>query len=803
MSFKTGDGRPLILYCHGPGNCAPEDVLESCGRTWADFDDTPRSAKKVSTMNREKNLSPANPTVGTRFRGAVITKVYDYHDENGNVVFRACRTANKDFPIARPDSRSRTDWYWGRDHVDTVLYGLPAVLEAVEAGRTIYIVEGEKDADAINEHDPDSTGYVATTAPLGARKWRSEYADALDGAAHVVVWADRDKAGTDHAKLILESLQGRAGNLEAVQAKEGKDASDHLSTGHGLNDVVPIELGIDDHPPADADRTDSWGPPIPFRSHKLPEFPVNSLPSPLLEFVKAESLATQTPMDLAGCLVLAACSVAIGRRFRVEVRPGWEEPTNLFVVVVLDPGNRKTAVVADVTRPITEFEKSEWERLAPEITDARTRHEIHKKRYQQAQKEAAKAEPPDRDRLERQAIEAANNLESLRVPPHPRIFADDVTPEKLAQLISDYDGQFAVLSAEGGIFESMAGRYSPNNAPNFDVFLKGHAGDPLRVDRVNRPPDSVDNPCLTVSLAVQNDVLRGLASKPGFRGRGLLARFLYAIPESSIGRRMIGAPSVPMPIRLAYEQRITAILQMEPATDNYGKPTARTIRFDPDAADRFRAFEKQIEPELAPFGELGSIQDWGSKHVGSVARLCGIIHVVKLADEPSLPDTRRIDLATVNEAIEIGGYFRAHARGAFAEMGADPEVENARHVVAWISRKDRQSFTVRDAYQDLKGRFSRVADLQPALKLLVEHEYIREQHEEGRKGRGRPRSPGYDVNPIFGDIGNIGDRNRTAISDLPSSSGTSDGTKTTFDSHPHNPQYPQNSSDDDDRGEAA
>ena len=51
----------------------------------------------------------------------------------------------------------------------------------------------------------------------------------------------------------------------------------------------------------------------------------------------------------------------------------------------------------------------------------------------------------------------------------------------------------AVMSAEGGdVFDQMGGRYQ--RMPNFGVYLKGHAGDTLRVDRVHRPAEYVEQP---------------------------------------------------------------------------------------------------------------------------------------------------------------------------------------------------------------------------------------------------------------------------------------------------------------------
>jgi replicative DNA helicase len=80
------------------------------------------------------------------------------------------------------------------------------------------------------------------------------------------------------------------------------------------------------------------------------------------------------------------------------------------------------------------------------------------------------------------AAEAA----SLVVPPVPRWLVDDATPEALAGLLATY-GRIALLSAEGDVFDQMAGRYNQAAGPNLGVYLKGHAGDLLKVDRRGRP----------------------------------------------------------------------------------------------------------------------------------------------------------------------------------------------------------------------------------------------------------------------------------------------------------------------------
>jgi hypothetical protein len=69
---------------------------------------------------------------------------------------------------------------------------------------------------------------------------------------------------------------------------------------------------------------------------------------------------------------------------------------------------------------------------------------------------------------------------------------DDVTAEALTSFLAEQGGRAAVISTEGGIFDIIAGRYS--KSPNMDIYLKGHSGDEVRVDRKGRPPDSFPGP---------------------------------------------------------------------------------------------------------------------------------------------------------------------------------------------------------------------------------------------------------------------------------------------------------------------
>jgi replicative DNA helicase len=245
---------------------------------------------------------------------------------------------------------------------------------------------------------------------------------------------------------------------------------------------------------AEAQGNGPWAELVPLRPVvDLPAFPVEALPDWLASYVAAEAVATQTPPDLPGMLALAALATAAGGLARIQVRPGWQEPLNLFVVVALPPGSRKSAVFADLTRPLVRLDRDELARMRPLVVEAMTRKSAAEKTASKAIERVASAKTEDPAGELASAIQAQAEAEAIMVPPLPRLLADDTTAEALASLMADQDGRIALLSAEGGPFDAMAGRYQGGGV-YLDPYLKGHAGDELRVDRKAAPPSTSSGP---------------------------------------------------------------------------------------------------------------------------------------------------------------------------------------------------------------------------------------------------------------------------------------------------------------------
>ncbi|MEV6785544.1 YfjI family protein [Streptomyces sp. NPDC051098] len=483
-----------------------------------------------------------------------------------------------------------------------------------------------------------------------------------------------------------------------------------------------------------------WDAPILLSARRaLPTFPVHTLPPWLGDMVAAVAEETQTPTDLAGCLALGVIATAAGGRATVCVRGHWREPVNLYTAVALPPGNRKSAVFALMTGPLLAVEKMLVELSGPKRAEAETTARLAKAAADKAAQKAAAAEPGLRDQLTAEAVHLAQQADELTVPAKPQLVADDVTPESLASLLAEQDGRISVMSAEGEIFDIIAGRYS--GTPNMGVFLKGHAGDMARVNRQGREAQHVENPAVTMALAIQPEVLDAIGRVKGADGRGLLARFLYAKPLSLVGSRNLTPDLITEDTATAYAQRLSGLTM---ALADWTDPAVLTLTPEADAV--MLAYQKVTESRLGKGGNLAPIVKWASKRDGAVARIAALLH---LATHPDNGWALPIKAATMAAATELGDYFTAHALEVFDDMCADPAQEAAHQLLTHLKEQRLSGFTKRELFRGLsRGDFPVMSDLDPALVLLEEHGWIRQQPVPPRTGRGgRPPSPRFDTHP--------------------------------------------------------
>lgn len=480
-----------------------------------------------------------------------------------------------------------------------------------------------------------------------------------------------------------------------------------------------------------AELKNAAGAFLPFKPLKpsadsLPPFPIDCLPSRLRNYVEAVAIHTQTPMDMAAGAALGVLAACLQGKVKVEGNIGHYEQTSLYIFLIAPPGSRKSAVIHALTAAIEDYEQ----------------------KYNEGNKTAMRRNKQERESLQRDInrltrqlevkydtlteLELQHTQDKLVELPEIKplqIFTDDCTSESMIRLLKDNHGRMALISAEGGAFDNIVGRYTKK--PNLDVWLKGICGDTIRVDRINREPDYIRNPALSMIISAQPGVLSELMQSSLLDGRGFLARLFYInIPSAAMPKSFRSAP-IPATIREDYDHLIFHLL-------NLSENEPITLHLAPEAINQMDELCHSVEAYLR--NEHRDMREWGSKYIGLVLRTAGLLHIA--ADGAG-----DIQTEMVENAIRIGSYAFHHALYAYSILGADETVEKALHVVTKLRKLSVTSISRSDLYQKCRGRFFRDAkEMEPALNLLEQHGYIW-LDVPAYSGVGRPSVGTIYVNP--------------------------------------------------------
>lgn len=207
LSIGWSDKGKVLLDCKA--GCETEDVLAAASLTWADLHAKSR-----------------------------LVDTYNYEDEDGSLHFQVMRFDPKNFRQRRVDPERPGKWVNNMQGASALIFNLPLVAEALDSGDDVYIVEGEKDVQALWQ----GVRAVATCNPGGAGKWKADHSAFFVGTeSRVVIVADRDAPGYKHALSVRASLAEVGVEAEMVVSAEGKDAADHISN-HGLEQFIPLSV---------------------------------------------------------------------------------------------------------------------------------------------------------------------------------------------------------------------------------------------------------------------------------------------------------------------------------------------------------------------------------------------------------------------------------------------------------------------------------------------------------------------------------------------------------------------------------
>ena len=222
LSININDeGKPLF-HCHG--GCSQEDVFH-----------TIRALNLLPEL-----LDKPDPLANIRpIPRNILEQEWAYQDEDRQTVFVKQRykigETGKTYRLYKVDPDGRKHPTLGDARI--VPYNLPALLDAKTAGRNVFLVEGEKAADAIK-----SIGMIATTAHTGAGSWPAAITEYFAGA-QVIIVPDNDVAGWGYAYKAAEAILPIVKSLKVVDLGlqgQGDDAFEFIEAGGGRAELVAL-----------------------------------------------------------------------------------------------------------------------------------------------------------------------------------------------------------------------------------------------------------------------------------------------------------------------------------------------------------------------------------------------------------------------------------------------------------------------------------------------------------------------------------------------------------------------------------
>lgn len=527
-----------------------------------------------------------------------------------------------------------------------------------------------------------------------------------------------------HAELIAEEADARS-TVEFLVRAQQKIESD------GTPAVVAAEA-------IEQLRTVAargWVDPVPL-NRPLTPFPVDALGPVVGPMVAAVAEALQVPVELPANMSLSLITTAIGNAVQVRVNQDWVESIPLCTCSVLGSGEGKSPVVRRLTAPLSEFEQELLEKYEATVTERRRERELIEAQVEDLRQKALKSPTETNKGAYRTAAKELDSLEPTPVP--PRLWADGMTPEAMVRLLVEQGGAVGIISDEGQLFDDLAGRYTSGKA-NLAPVLQATSGARIRVTRSGAGTVTIEKPALSISICVQPGVLAALSKQEHNRDSGLLARFLYVVPESKLGSRPFERPAIPTNVSTAWSKVLKELAQV-----CRSKPEPRVLKLQPEAVAELKKLHDRVEPRLAKGADLARVRDWAAKLPGTVVRIAGALTLI--GDRHAT----EIEARVLSSAVQLGEAYIDHALLAFSAMAKGGGVlDRAKELLEVLSDHELVRFTTREAQKMVRGRawVAGVADVRQALELLEDYGHVRKVEPERQRGQaGRP-SEQWELHP--------------------------------------------------------
>lgn len=371
-------------------------------------------------------------------------------------------------------------------------------------------------------------------------------------------------------------------------------------------------------------------------------FPLEVFPPQIRAFVTSAEKALGTPIDFMASAILFAASVAIGNTHLLELKRGSRQSGLLFMILIGNPNSNKTKALKVPLRPIFDRDSASYE----DYRRDKSEYEVVQTLSQKERREAGITEAMDR-------------------PYWRKIIIQDATPEAVASVHLNNLRGIAIYRDEiAGWFKGF-NRYNSGGEQEF--WLSTWSGTPISVDRKTSDPIHIRRPFIPIAGTIQPAILEELA-KENRQSNGFIDRLLFVWPDG-LEKPLWTEEEIPLSIREKYDAGLNKLLDLTFDEDNQ----PHLLHLSREAKCRlFRFFNQENKP-LCDEAENELLKGIYGKFDLHTARFCLILHLLWWAFGAG--EKERIELPTVERAIQLAECFRANAHKVYDRLQNDDPVD--------------------------------------------------------------------------------------------------------------------------------
>lgn len=500
---------------------------------------------------------------------------------------------------------------------------------------------------------------------------------------------------------------------------------------------------------ADAVREEGgWlPPPVAVISEETSpaQFPRGVFPPKIEKYVDSVANSVQVDRSMVCAAVLATAALCMQGRFMVSYPSGngHREHLCLYIVIVANPGERKTGVFQRALLPVYEWQKERREAYKLALAEYSAKAEgLGGEKEAIKKKLASKTTPEENKAKLGEDLAAITAMQmDLQPPPSPEILATDTTVEALATLMELTGETAGIFTDEADLFKIIAGLYNRGHTANIGLLLGAYDGSPSFRIRGSGTV-ALRRPLLSMCLFAQPVLFDEAQNNADLRGRGMMGRILFCRPRSMAGRRNVRcSEQVDRDAKEVYKQLLTGFLDMDALPD----AETAVLEWEPEAAQVMLDYLQELENSMVSGGRMEAAADYASKAGGAAARITAILHLLWNGD-----GSGKISLATASRGIVAHKYFfgekllEMEQAQTYDEKLMQKVAEKLRELTV---DKDRAYTTASELQQSVRwiNGLHTVKELSPILDRMVDKNWIAMQR-TGNKSRN------IYVSPYFRDI---------------------------------------------------